>query len=245
MSLKIDHINRAYYELRISGLTVTPSPENNRAALVLLEDMFAELEETYDICVGYNFEENPDLNSESGISRGTNNMAGTNLAIALAASFNKPVNPSLDNLAGRAMSGVTAKVASDRARQVLPSARMPVGSGYRYRNRHRQFERPEVLAPNTCSTNRMVIDDVNTFTESFHSYLVGETIASFTIEASAGLTVLTSSNNDDVVTYRVQANQPSGVGSFNKLIIVITTSTGRVKSRDIDFEISGNGLPIV
>jgi len=237
MATKIDHINRAYCEMRISGITVKPTPQHLFTGLQLLEDMFAELADTRGVCIGYNFEEEPDANTESGLTRSANNMAGTNLAVRLLAAFNKSVPPSLYALAKSSMSGVVGKAVFDRTRQVQAPGRMPVGSGYRYRNRHRRFERPEDLAPNTCSTNRINVGEINDYQSSFHGYLKGELIQSFTIASSTGIEIISSSISStvEVINYRVKGLRPRE--SHQHVIITIETDSGRIEQRIINFEI--------
>ena len=63
MTTKADRINSAYSKLRISGLTVDPSPEDLSLALMTFENMMSELEMGRNICMDYNFEVDPDPNS--------------------------------------------------------------------------------------------------------------------------------------------------------------------------------------
>ena len=66
---KVDIILGAYSQLRISGITRSPTPEDLETALCRLENMAAEWD-TVGTSVGYNFEDEPDPNSNSGIKRG-------------------------------------------------------------------------------------------------------------------------------------------------------------------------------
>jgi hypothetical protein len=67
---KVDLISGAYSKLRISGLTVQPTPEDLELALTRLENTMAEIEGARNICLGYNFEDQPDPNSVSNIPIG-------------------------------------------------------------------------------------------------------------------------------------------------------------------------------
>ena len=237
MSLKIDHINGAYSQLRISGLTVNPTPENIATALDRLESMMAEYEDNRGLCLGYNYEENPDPSTVSGVERRDRQMVETNLAMRLVPDFNKVVPLALSQQASQSYSAVSARVAKDRLRQVQPSSRMPVGSGHRYRERYQRYYHPEQLPPNECATNIMVIGEIDNFAEDFTSYLDGETIASFTIVGTTGTSIQSSSNTDTLVNYQVKAVDPAPTGTFNKVVITVTTSTGRIKVREVNFEI--------
>ena len=239
MTTKIEAINSAYSQIRISGLTVQPTPEDVSTALWRLEDMMAELEDTRNICVGYNFEEAPDPNSETGVKRGYQHMIATNLGIRLIPDFNKQVPQTLMAQASQAMSGVSGAVAAENIRQVQYPNRMPRGSGSTQRfNRWQRFYREAALPTNDCESNYMAVGDINDYQESFSAYLAGETIASFTIEVSDGLDLISSSNTDDVVSYRIEAKDNATTGIFQTVDITITTGSGRINLRTIEFGIS-------
>ena len=114
MATKIEIVNGAYSEIRISGLTIQPTPRNAELGLAKLEDMMAEYQGV-NICVGYNFEELPDANTETMVDKKFNKMMKTNLAIELIAAFNKVVPMSLTKLASSSLSlgsSMVAKVAA-------------------------------------------------------------------------------------------------------------------------------------
>jgi len=68
MSLtKIEHVLRAYSALRISGLTSKPTADNRATGLAELEDMMNEFR-SRNICSTYIFEDEPEANTDSGIS---------------------------------------------------------------------------------------------------------------------------------------------------------------------------------
>lgn len=233
--LKIDIINHSYADMRISGLTVDPSPKDLALALIELEDMMAEIE-VKDICIGYNFQEAPDENDPLGVHRRFHNMLHKNLAIRLHPAFNKVVHPVLQAQANQAMSSASSFVASRDTRQVNPSPRMPMGSGHRYRNRYQRYYRPENLPKNDCSNNKISIGDTNDYTTDFTGFLAGATIVTYTVKASDGLTLDSSSSTDNVVSYRITAI--GGQNSTQKVMITITASDSRVEIRQEDFELS-------
>jgi len=238
MSKKIDHIQNAYAQIRISGLTVNPTPEHLEAGLEFMENMLSELEETRGLCLGYNFEDRPDASTESGIGRSANHAIATNLAIRLVPIFNKQIPQTLLLLATQSLNSLIGKSLSDRMRQVQAGGRMPVGSGYRYRNRYRRFERPEDLAKNDCKTNRMVVGEINDYSENFHAYLDGETIKDYKISSGPGIKLLSASisgDNFDLVNYRAEAER--GRDTHRHVLIEITTDSGRVEKRVVEFEV--------
>jgi len=237
MSTKIDIINSSYDQLRISGITVNPTGGHVNSALDMLEDVMSDLETNRGININYNFEENPDANSETGLLRGHLNAIKKFLAINMAPSFNKVIPLELTKLAAVAMSGLVSFVASRDIKQVQPSGRMPVGSGYRYRNRYRRFERPLDAPPNKASTERLIIGEINDYTESYIAYLSGEIIASYLIESSTGINLISDSNTDNTVSYRAQGLETGPRGTHQSVVITITTDTGRIHIRSVEFEV--------
>lgn len=241
MSTKIARINGAYSQMRISGLTVDPTAEDIVIALDRLENMMSELEKSRNICLEYNFEEEllVDPNSPTNVDRSYWHMMDTNLAVRLIPDFNKAVPPTLFAQASQSVSSASSQVAAQNMRQVAPPDRMPIGSGSTLRyNKYQRFNRETEVPPNDCSTNRMIMDDIDDFEESFESYLDGvETISSFTITVDSGITLVSSANNDPIISYRIKAveNQTSGI--WQQARIVITTSTGRVETRFVNFDI--------
>lgn len=241
MTIKIDRINDAYSQLRISGITVQPSPGDVRIALSRLENMMAEFF-SRGICVNYNFEPNPDPSSLTNVVQAYWHMISTNLAIRLIPDFNKQAPPMLLAQASSSLSNASGRVAMDNARQVQYPRRMARGSGNTLRfNRWQRFQRPTKLPPNQCPTNKLIVDDVNDYQESFRAYLDDtETIASFTISVDPGLTLISSTNNDPIIDYRIRADDDSTQGVWQQVKIIITTSTGRVATRIINFEVVTN-----
>lgn len=83
----------------------------------------------------------------------------------------------------------------------------------------------------------MAKGDINDFTESFADYLIDDVISSFTITPTAGLTIASSTNSTPSIDYRVQASS-SSIDAYQTVTIVVTTDSGRVSTRVIDFEVS-------
>jgi len=235
MSKKIDVINSAYQQLRISGITVKPTAGHISAALDMLEDIMSDLALTKNVNINWNFEENPDANSYTGIERGHLNSIKKFLAINMIPAFNKVVPQELTRLASVAMSGLVSFVASRDIREVQPPRTMPRGSGHRYYNRHRKFAYPDDQTPILSNANKLIVGEENDYTESFREYLQGETITSFIIESSQALTVVSSSNTDDTISYRIRAG--NNEVTHQSVIITITTNTNRIKINIIEFDV--------
>lgn len=242
MSLKIDRINGAYSQLRISGLTVQPTPEDLELALDRLESMMAELEGR-NIGVGYNFEEQPDPNSPSNVSREFYQMIDTNLAIRMIPDFNKPVPQTLMLQATQSLSNASGRVAANLVQEVRYPSRQPRGSGNTLRyNRWNRFYREGANAPTESATNQMFIGDINDYVESWESYLAdGEAISSYVIDADKGFDLVSDSQvGDSQINYRIEALDTVGTGSFQQVKITVTTDGGRKNTRIISFELSSN-----
>lgn len=239
--LKVDIINRAYKELRISGLTKVPSKFELETALDKLENM-AEEYRARNICTGYNLEDEPEFNSLHNLERKHWNAYSLGLAVELISTFGKGANdkvdPQLLTRASVAFSFLSSETAM--VREVLPSSRMPLGSGNnRYRSRFRRYNVPIEQASISCSTNKMVVGEINNFTEHFDAYLnSGEVISTFTIEADDALSVVSSSNTNTDITYQIKALGSTGTYENPKLKFTVTTDSGRITIREVNFELS-------
>lgn len=230
---KVDHIASAYSKLRISGLTVDPTPEDLELALCRLEDMMSEWAEARNISLGYNFEDDPDPNSVSNAPRWAHDGIGSALALRLIPDFNKEVPPALYAMASASMSAISGRAARDRMRQVQYPSRQPIGSGNRWLPRWHRFYGGDISAPNNQDTTTIYKGDTDDFAESFQSYLdAGESISSFTIAATSGLTIDSSSISGDSIAYTLTA---SDIGSNEAVTIVMTTDAGRVDTRVVSY----------
>lgn len=240
--LKSDRVAGAYAQMRISGITVQASPENNDKALGRLESLMNELF-VRDVCIGYNFEDEPDSSSTSGIPSAYYFTIDCILAGRLLSDFGKGAADKVDPILLRNMSAQTSFLFSSTAkpRQTQYPNRQAVGSGNTLRSlRYQRYYRDTPQAPNTCASNTMVVGDVDDFVEHFDSWLIdGEVISSYTIEADTGLTITLSSNNDTDVLYRITAagNNSTGSDALLQVKIIATTDNTRVATRLINFEL--------
>ncbi len=238
MSLKIDIINGAYSQIRISGLTIDPSSNDNLTALRRLENLAARLfKKNSD--VGYFFEDDPDVNTPHNMERAYWDSFEVILAVALCPDFGKVPPDKLLRRESAAYSDISSFTAI--VRPVQPPARMPRGSGsVRYTPRFSRFYPPTERAPLSAATNTMNLDDIQDFVEHFDSFLRnGETVSSVVISSDTGLTVNSSSLSTPDVLYQIKAEGTAGEspGGFFRLKIVATLSSARVITRIINFEI--------
>lgn len=237
MTTKAEIINDAYSLMRINGLNLDPSSSDLSLALSRLETMAAEFEGR-NIQTNYNFENTPDANSEHTMARKFWHSYAANLAIRLISDFGKDIPASLLSQARAGFSFLSSATAI-----VTPVAyprRQPIGSGNRrYRYRQRYYSQT-VNIPNEGDSVYMYVDDINDFTEDFSDYIIdAETIASFTIEADDGLTIVSSSLSSPVVSYQINAaGTDTSADNFQQVKIVATTSTGRVITRIRNFALT-------
>jgi hypothetical protein len=230
MSTKIDIINKAYARMRISGLTVEPTPEDTALALDRLESMAASWASRYDI--DYDFEEVPQSTTPHMIPRRHWAAFETCLAMELIPDFGKEVPQQLARLANAAYSRLTADY--HRTKIVQYPQRQPLGSGtarkfYRYTTFYKTSTQP-LAGAYAAYTN-----DINDFEENFSDYLeYGEDISSYVLTADSKLTVLSESLATPVVSYQLRFDEAS---ELEEVIITITTSTGRKETRKKQFVI--------
>lgn len=239
--LKVDRITAAYSMLRISGLTVIPNPSDLELGLNTLENMMAELA-SRGIEVGYNFEEEPDPNSDLNVDRVFWNMISTNLATRLIPDFNKDASPVLFQQASQSLSQASGICARNRIQQVSYPSRQPVGSGNRIYARWQRFYTGfNQLPPNEPSTLFIMQGETNDFEETFAAYLrTDEFIDSFDVTCDTGLTVISSSAIDGIIAYRLNAPIEVSAGAWQQVKIKVATTEGRVEIRIINFQVNPN-----
>ncbi len=239
-NLKSDITNGAFSILRISGLTVIPGPGDNKLALERLEEMAAELFEN-NIDAGYNFEEDPGINSDSGLERKFRLSFKRLLAKYMLSDYGKGMQPDpiLMADASYALSFLSARTAL--IKQVQAPRTMPTGSGNRYNEYWRRYNYPSAEAPLSAETNKMIAGDIQDFTEDFTTYLRGsEGITSYEMTVDVGLLVVSQSVTSPVISYRIQAlgSNEENKPTFYQVKIIVTTDTGRIITRIINFSLS-------
>lgn len=206
MKTKIELLDRAYSKLRISGITVNPSPGDIEIALDEMECMLAEWD-LVNVCLGYQFEDEPEPNAESGLIRGYENAVQVNLAVRMAPEFGKNIPAELMMQASQSYSKVSSAVAV--VKQTPYPQRQPVGEANTLRfNRWRRFYGIDNTAPNDCATEIMAKDDIVDGQVNYLDYLVdGDAIDTFKMVPSNGLTIEHSEADDDTITFRVLATK--------------------------------------
>lgn len=239
-ALKVERIQGAYSQLRINGLTVTPTPSDLELALERMENMAAEWQSS-SINAAYNFEDEPDPNSDLGVERAFWQCFETNLAIRLIPDFGKQVPPTLMALANASLSNLSARSAMNRIQQVPYPERQPRGSGNTHRYyRWNAYYKNTTSLPVNAQSNKMIYGDIDDFVEHFDEYLAtNEVISSYSIVSDSGLEVVTDSNETPDINYRIKAVVPDGtrLGTDRQVTIIITTDLGRVETRPVFFSL--------
>ena len=241
MQLKVDVINGAYSQIKISGITVKPTPEEVELALSRLESMMHEFA-SRNIDVGYNFEESPDPSSLTNADPSAFYMMQSNLAVRLVSDYGKNAPPTLVSGAISSLSSVSSSSARRFVKEVSYPNRMARGSGNTLRyNRWARFYRDPPEAPSETNTNVLNLGDVNSYTESFSQYLnEGENIDSYIITSDIELTISNDSNTNTAINYTVTVDDSltTTTTGFQRVVIQITTTDSRVTSRQINFKIN-------
>ena len=235
--LKIELINGAYSQLRISGLTVIPGPEQISLALRRLENSVAELYEIWNISLPYNFEDDPDFNSPHNLPKGILDAIEVYLAYRLAGDFGKQISPAL---AVRLKGSMTAlfKYSASSPRVSYPS-RMPVGKRINTLFRDSNFFPNSVSVPISSLTISMFNGERRSFIESFLTEMNDtEVISIVSIEADSQLTVNSFVNTDYDVTVDITAiGNSDKSASAPQLKISATTDEDKTIIRIKDFEL--------
>lgn len=227
---KGDIVNDAYSQMRISGLTVTPTPSDLELAINRLEILAQELA-TRSMDGGYNFSSYPDLGDVAGIKPAYLSAYSSNLAIRLIPDFNKQVPQSLFATAQMSTSILAADTALTR--ETPYPDRMPLGSGNTNRAvRWGRFYQREPDIPEDAQIMR--VGDVNHYYIDFSDYVVfPEYIESFDTESSESLVISNEVAEDGRVTFTALAKKTTD--DYSYVTIQITTDAGMVTKRTMPF----------
>ena len=232
---KNDIILGAYSQLRISGITMIPSPSMLSLALGRLESSIAELHDIWNINLPYNFEDEPDLGSPHNLPKGLWNAVEVYLAFNLATDYGKQIPVTL---AARLKGAVGAlfKYSATAPKVDYPS-RMPAGKLACISSMATIPAYEET--PTKSSVVTMFIGERRSFTESFLTEMDGtEVIVSSVTDIDSELTLNSSSSTDYTVVYDITAAGSSdGSSSSPRLKITVTTDANKVITRITEFNL--------
>jgi hypothetical protein len=136
MKTKGEIVRDAFSILLRTGVTVAATPEDVTLALMRMEDMIAEIE-SRNVITGYNFEQQPDPSTPSGLEDWMNLAIIRNLALNVWPDFSPDeVNPLVVPQAAKSMSNLMARLAM--VPRSTYAGNMPLGTG-QYLQRYRRF----------------------------------------------------------------------------------------------------------
>jgi hypothetical protein len=222
MPSKIQIVNGAYSVMRISGLTVSPSPEDSALGVQVLDDLMAEL--SVELDTGYiqpiNYGES-DANDDSGLTAETVGPVKKMLARELLANFGKPITNELNLIYNDGLRKLEQLLVN-----VLPSqnpATLPIGSGNEYDYRSNKFySEPN----NDDGAQNYYKDEVFQLPIDWSSWLAGvSALTNITYKADSGLNLTEESFTDDFSTVTIGFN---AAGQFT-LCVMATNSNGDVR----------------
>tara|TARA_R110000764_G_scaffold132941_5_gene220870 strand:- start:5837 stop:6556 length:720 start_codon:yes stop_codon:yes gene_type:complete len=237
MILKIDIVLAAYSELRISGLTSSPLPEEIELAVRRLDNMMLGWRNK-NLCVSYNRSasySDIDPNQDSGLNDTDMFAVVANLAKNLCSSFGKacPQQTLAD-----------AKEGYDNLFSVVVPAResnpyLPLGTGRAFGNTFAykyKFQDNDKNAPDNCDTYSLIVGQTDYFSVDFNGYLLeGNTIESFVVEDGQGVSVPASNEVDGVINFEA-------IGVYTGFapikITVTSTPSGRVLPETVNFNVT-------
>ena len=237
---KADVINSAFEDLRISGLTTSPTADENEGALFRLEEFMHDLH-SQNVRTDYNFEEDPNTASLSLLRPDCMRMAHLNLAMILVPSYNKIIPPELKLQANGSLARVSATSAKFALRKVRAPRRSARGGGNTLRfNRWQRYMPDLAETPSTAATNYMNGGQINDYTQDFSSYLYkDEIITSYQIAHTRDMTLVKSSNNGQVISYTMEAHLRSTLSNtgYQWIKILVETSDGRRDTLKVNFQL--------
>lgn len=242
MITKNDLVIDAFEELRISGLTVTPSSGEIVSAIKRMDNMVLGWQ-NLGICLSYVRSEGYntiDPTQNSGINDTSAFAVVTNLAKTLAPKYSKVIHPQTASDAKTSYEGLFSPELTMREQTPY----LPTGSGesFFFGNRisgycFNYFQTFEENAPDFCTTKDILVGEVEFYGVDFNAYLNevdGDTIASFTVEDGEGVKVLESAELDGFVNIKAQGGM---VGYAPVLITITTTPSGRILPENVNFNV--------
>lgn len=222
---KIDLIIGAYQLLRISGLTVDPTPEDVSIALNVMDDYGAQLSTMYETGYIQPDEYNQsDPNDQSGIDREIASAFKKMLAVELATFFGKEITRTLATISEKAERALQQHLVS------VPNAQnpatLPLGSGNEWDYRTDKFY-PE--PNNDDGAVDKFENEVFQLNQDWTSFVGGNLLSSVTYENDSGIDLTNSSfdDTDSTSTTTVSFNRR---GQF-QLCVSAADDTGNVETR--------------
>lgn len=228
-------VTRAYTWLGVSGLTSKPTPMEISIGLDTLEALCHELD-SRNVCTNYNFEDDPDPATESGIANAYWLAAAYGTASRLAPAVGKELSMLQSQTAITALSNWSARTSV--IRQLPYPNRMPRGSGNTVRNPiFQRYNKKAVQAPIECATVQLMRGSIASLTLSIDDWLDDQTVSNYEVEHTNGLTILSESLTDSTWSYQVEALVSAA--DYQAIQLTITTDDGNKNTFTINFNVFG------
>ncbi len=236
MITKNELVVDAFEQLRISGLTVSPSPSEITSAVRRMDSMILSWQ-NQGLCLNYNNSEGyskTDPLQESGIADSDALAVVLNLAKTLAPSYGQQIDRATLGEAKTAFEGLYSVELTMRE----PDTFQPTGAGNSVYGIRQQFsyQEPEISPPSDCSANNIFVGQIEFYTTDFADYLAevdGDTIASYTAVDGESVKLLSDSISGSVITLECEGV----ILGFGQIIVTVTTSSGRVFPRGVIFDV--------
>ncbi len=237
---KLDIINSALDKMGISGITAPAQASDYATLLDRLEGIMYEFENSRNICTRYNFTVEPDTADNHGMDFGLVEPVANMLTYRTLMDYEIPITPALNASVEAAVTSISNQTFQFRETQY--PRRQPRGAGNTLRyNRWQRFYRKPDRVPLVCTSQKLDMGEIDDYSQSWADYLRDdEDISSFEIFHTTGIRLVTTGLSSPVVNYRVQGLNPSIDNGVEQVRIRITTSTGRIDERLLNFEV----LPI-
>lgn len=242
MITKNELVLDAYEEMRVSGLTVTPSDGEVTSAIKKMDNMILSWQNK-GICIAYNKSQgynDIDPNQDSGVSDVNAFAIVMNLSTVLPAMYGKQADRATKVNAKIAYEGLFSPELTTR--EQTPYLPTGAGESYFFGNRisgycFNYFQTFEKNAPDYCTTKDIITGQIEFYGIDFNRYLNkvdGDTIDTFTIEDGEGVKILESAEVGGVINIKAQG----GVVGYAPVLITITTTSGRVLPDTVNFNVT-------
>lgn len=229
MTTKGQIVSETYEELRISGLTSSPSSSEIESAIIRMDRMVLSWEQ-YNICLGYNPidpDEGADPAQDSGLSQREVLAVILNLSVSMSSSFGKP--PTMQTKAD-AKTAYDGLFSTDMAQREA-SPYQPMGAGSRARYNYggsnicrRDFQEYKRNAPQDCDTLDIKVGQTKIYIIDLGGSIDdGDEIASYEYVTEGGISVESISESEGLFTVEISADQV--MASSLKITMLFDPST--------------------
>lgn len=229
-------LNGAFAFLRISGIVSESSSEDIAICLPMLDNKLAEMEEVFNI--GYiqpSEAGTSDKNDNSGLAAKFIGPIQKIFAVEMCSIFGKTITPELYKIADqglRTIEHICVCVGPSQMPDTLPRGK--ANESYTFN----RYYGVEDHSPEICSSEELALADTYDYTISWDDWLqTGASVTGYTIDVSAGLTLVSSQLQENDVYFKVTG---AYTGTQTVKIKVTSSDEGRVDNRIVYFNVKAN-----